>query len=72
MQTLRHHADLAKQARLLAGELLDISLASETRETSRFPKRGRSRWPRPSRRPGWLRPVPPPTSRDAREPEAFD
>ncbi|KVP20112.1 hypothetical protein WJ84_10245 [Burkholderia ubonensis] len=72
LQTLRHHADLAKQARLLAGELLDISLASEARETSRFSRCGRSRWPRPSRRPGWLRPAPPPTSRDAREPEAFD
>ncbi|AOK16328.1 hypothetical protein WT26_10065 [Burkholderia cepacia] len=72
LQTLRHHADLAKQARLLAGELLDISLASEARETSRFSRCGRSRWPRPSRRPGWLRLAPPPTSRDAREPEAFD
>ncbi|OMG73530.1 hypothetical protein [Burkholderia ubonensis] len=72
LQTLRHHADLAKQARLLASDLLDISLASEAREKSRLAKCGRSRWPRPSRRPGWLRPAPPRTSRDAREPEAFD
>ncbi|WP_431822022.1 hypothetical protein [Burkholderia sp. F1] len=71
-QTLRHHADLAKQARLLASDLLDISLASETREKSRFPWCGRSRWPRASRRPGWLRPASPQTSRDAREPKAFD
>ncbi|PCE27226.1 hypothetical protein [Burkholderia ubonensis] len=71
-QTLRHHADLARQARLLASDLLDISLASETREKSRFARRGRSWWPRASHRPGWLRPAPPPASRDAREPEALD
>ncbi|AOJ62223.1 hypothetical protein WJ32_06980 [Burkholderia ubonensis] len=72
LQTLRHHADLAKQARLLASDLLDISLASEAREKSRFSKCGRSRWPRPSRRAGWLQQAPPQASRDAREPEAFD
>ncbi|KUZ89017.1 hypothetical protein WI39_21430 [Burkholderia ubonensis] len=72
LQTLRHHADLAKQARLLASDLLDISLASEAREKSRFSKCARSRWPRPSRRAGWLQPAPPQASRDAREPDAFD
>ncbi|KVA26294.1 hypothetical protein WI42_05005 [Burkholderia ubonensis] len=38
---LTRHADLAKQSRQLADELLEISLASERRERSRFSRQGR-------------------------------
>lgn len=42
---LTHHVDLARQSRHLADDLLEISLASERRERSRIPRRGRKPGP---------------------------